>query len=93
MLAPSVAALLMKQVRSPAVAPLSQRELDVLRLVAAGATNREAATRLFITEATVKSHLLNIYGKLGVGDRAAAVTEAFNRRLLVPQPPDRRISP
>jgi DNA-binding NarL/FixJ family response regulator len=49
--------------------------------------NREAAARLFITEATVKTHLLNIYGKLGVGDRAAAVAEAFNRGLLTPEAP------
>ncbi|MFD9705450.1 LuxR C-terminal-related transcriptional regulator [Lentzea sp. NPDC059081] len=62
-----------------------QRELEVLRLVAGGATNREVAAGLFITEATVKSHLLNIYGKLEVGDRAAAVTEAFHRGLLVPR--------
>lgn len=87
-LASSAAALLMNRVRSDAVSPLSRRELEVLQLVAAGATNREAAARLFITEATVKSHLLNIYGKLGVGDRAAAVTEAFNRGLLVPKAPD-----
>ncbi|MEV4076059.1 response regulator [Nonomuraea fuscirosea] len=86
-LAPSAAALLMSRVRSSATGPLSPRELEVLRLVAAGATNREAAAKLFVTEATVKSHLLNIYGKLGVGDRAAAVTEAFNRGLLVPRSP------
>lgn len=55
--------------------------------MAAGNTNREAATRLFITEATVKSHLLNIYAKLGVRDRAAAVAEAFNQRLLTPDTP------
>ncbi|GAB2786096.1 response regulator [Amycolatopsis magusensis] len=84
-LAPSAAALLMNRVRSSAAGPLSPRELEVLQLVAAGATNREAAARLFITEATVKSHLLNIYGKLDVGDRAAAVSEAFNRGLLVPR--------
>ncbi|MEV0165912.1 LuxR family two component transcriptional regulator [Nonomuraea fuscirosea] len=86
-LAPSAAALLMSRVRSSATGPLSPRELEVLQLVAAGATNREAAAKLFVTEATVKSHLLNIYGKLGVGDRAAAVTEAFNRGLLVPRSP------
>ncbi|MEU8358322.1 response regulator transcription factor [Nonomuraea sp. NPDC048882] len=86
-LAPSAAALLMSRVRSSATGPLSPRELEVLHLVAAGATNREAAAKLFVTEATVKSHLLNIYGKLGVGDRAAAVTEAFNRGLLVPRSP------
>ncbi|MDI5979153.1 response regulator [Amycolatopsis magusensis] len=84
-LAPSAAALLMNRVRSSAAGPLSPRELEVLQLVAAGATNREAAAKLFITEATVKSHLLNIYGKLDVGDRAAAVSEAFNRGLLVPR--------
>ncbi|MCO1575329.1 response regulator transcription factor [Crossiella sp. SN42] len=85
-LAPSAAALLMNRVRATA-SLLSQRELEVLQLVAGGATNREAAAKLFITEATVKSHLLNIYGKLGVGDRAAAVFEAFNRGLLVPKSP------
>jgi DNA-binding NarL/FixJ family response regulator len=88
-LSPSVAARLMSQFRSPgpgapAPGPLSQRELEVLELVAAGSTNREAAARLFISEATIKSHLLNIYGKLGVSDRAAAVAEAYNRGLLTP---------
>jgi DNA-binding NarL/FixJ family response regulator len=86
-LAPSVAARLMSRVRSVGPGPLSRRELEVLQLVAAGATNREAAAKLFITEATIKSHLLNIYAKLGVRDRAAAVTEAFNRGLLVPNAP------
>ncbi|MFI7616184.1 response regulator [Nonomuraea terrae] len=87
-LSPSVAARLMKRVKTPAPQLLSQRELEVLELVAAGNTNREAAARLFITEATVKSHLLNIYAKLGVSDRAAAVAEAFNRRLLIPETPE-----
>ncbi|WP_431907640.1 response regulator [Nonomuraea jabiensis] len=86
-LAPSVAALLMSRVRRPAPGPLSPREVEVLQLVAAGATNREAAAKLFLTEATVKSHMLNIYAKLGVNDRAAAVTEAFHRGLLVPRNP------
>jgi len=84
-LASAVAARLMSRVRQPTPAgPLSQRELEVLELVAAGHTNREAAARLFISEATVKTHLLNIYAKLGVGDRAAAVAEAFHRGLLTP---------
>jgi DNA-binding NarL/FixJ family response regulator len=83
-LSPSVATRLISKVRAPATEPLSQRELEVLALVAAGTTNREAAVKLFISEATVKSHLLNIYGKLGVSDRAAAVAEAFNRGLLTP---------
>ena len=84
-LAPTVAARLLSRVRSPGQEPLSQRELEVLELVAAGKGNREAAACLFITEATVKTHLLNIYAKLGVGDRAAAVAEAFNRGLLTPE--------
>jgi DNA-binding NarL/FixJ family response regulator len=90
-LAPSVATRLMSRVRAPEPAVLSQREFEVLELVAAGTTNREAAARLFISEATVKTHLLHIYAKLGVGDRAAAVAEAFNRGLLRPDksPPDR----
>jgi len=83
-LSPAVTARLMSRVRTPSTGPLSQRELEVLELVASGKTNREAAARLFITEATVKTHLLNIYAKLGVGDRAAAVAEAFNRGLLTP---------
>ena len=83
-LSPAVTARLMSRVRTPSTGPLSQRELEVLALVAGGGTNREAAARLFISEATVKTHLLNIYAKLGVGDRAAAVAEAFNRGLLTP---------
>jgi DNA-binding NarL/FixJ family response regulator len=89
-LSPSVAARLMNRVRTPNTGPLSARELEVLGLVAAGTTNREAAATLFITEATVKTHLLNIYAKLGVSDRAAAVAEAFNRGLLTPGSAERR---
>ncbi|MER6512863.1 response regulator transcription factor [Nonomuraea sp. NPDC001636] len=83
-LSPSVAARLVSRLRTPApsTGPLSQRELEVLRLVAAGHSNRKAAARLFITEATVKTHLLNIYAKLDVNDRASAVAEAYNRGLL-----------
>ena len=61
---------------------LSPRELDVLRLIAEGGTNRSAAERLFVSEATVKTHLLHAYAKLGVGDRAAAVRVAYERGLL-----------
>ena len=85
-LSPAVAARLMSRVRSPGAGPLSQREIQVLEMVASGATNRQAAARLFVTEATVKTHLLNIYAKLGVSDRAAAVAEAFNRGLLTRRP-------
>ncbi|WP_329177994.1 response regulator transcription factor [Streptomyces sp. NBC_01477] len=86
-LSPSVAARLMDRVRAPSPGLLSPREHEVLTWVAAGATNREAAARLLISEATVKTHLLNVYGKLGVSDRAAAVAEAFNRGLLTPRKP------
>jgi DNA-binding NarL/FixJ family response regulator len=81
-LSPSVATRLLGQVRAPAREPLSQRELEVLGLIAKGSTNREAAVHLFISEATVKTHLLHIYAKLGVKDRAAAVAVAFERGLL-----------
>jgi DNA-binding NarL/FixJ family response regulator len=84
-LSPSVATRLIGQMRAPAQEPLSQRELEVLGLIAGGRTNREAAAHLFISEATVKTHLMHIYAKLGVNDRAAAVGEAFDRGLLVPR--------
>jgi ABC-type Na+ transport system ATPase subunit NatA/DNA-binding CsgD family transcriptional regulator len=67
-----------------AVEPLTQRELEVLQLIASGTTNREAARRLFISEASVKAHLLHVYAKLGVNDRAAAVATAYERGLLTP---------
>jgi DNA-binding NarL/FixJ family response regulator len=69
---------------TPARVELSPRELEVLRMVARGTTNREAAKLLFISEASVKTHLLHIYAKLGVNDRAAAVATAFDRGLLTP---------
>jgi DNA-binding NarL/FixJ family response regulator len=87
-LAPSVASRLMGLVGTTAAPPasgpttLSKRELEVLRLVAAGSGNREIARRLFISEATVKTHLLHMYDKLGVRERAAAVAIAYQRRLL-----------
>ncbi|MER7246633.1 response regulator transcription factor [Kribbella sp. NPDC000426] len=82
-LAPSVANTLMNHVRTPSTPDIvSPRELEVVELVAAGNTNREIAAHLFISEATVKTHLLNIYAKLGVPDRASAVAEAFRRGLL-----------
>jgi len=79
---PAVARRLMGQVRKPPPETLSQRELKVLQLIADGATNREAAAMLFVSEATIKTHLLHIYDKLGVRDRAAAVGEAYRRRLF-----------
>jgi DNA-binding NarL/FixJ family response regulator len=81
-LSPAVATRLLGQVREPALEPLSGRELDVLALVAKGSTNRAVAAALFISEATVKTHLLHVYAKLGVSDRAAAVAVAYERGLL-----------
>ncbi|MEU5153009.1 response regulator transcription factor [Glycomyces sp. NPDC021274] len=83
-LAPSVASLLMEQVRRPApsTGPLSERELEVLALIAKGRSNREAAAALFISEATVKTHLMHVYAKLEVNDRAAAVAAGYERGLL-----------
>jgi DNA-binding NarL/FixJ family response regulator len=81
-LSPAVAGRLMGQVRNPPSETLSAREIDVLRLVAAGSTNREIARRLFISEATVKTHLLHIYTKLKVRDRASAVATGHRRGLL-----------
>jgi DNA-binding NarL/FixJ family response regulator len=84
-LAPSVATRLMSQLRSPVQEALSERELEVLTLIAQGLTNREAAARLFISEATVKTHLIHIYTKLDVNDRAAAVAMAYERGLSTPR--------
>lgn len=81
-LAPTVAARLMGRMRAPAEEKLSGRELEVLHLVAEGASNSEIASRLCISQATVKSHLIHIFGKLGVSDRTAAVTTALQRGIL-----------
>lgn len=74
-LAPAVATRLMARMRSPRVS-LSAREIEVLELVAQGASNSTIAERLFISDATVKSHLVHIFSKLGVSSRTAAVATA-----------------
>lgn len=61
---------------------LTVRELEVLKLIASGGTNKTAADALMVSEATVKTHLAHTYAKLGVSDRAAAVRVAFERGLL-----------
>jgi DNA-binding NarL/FixJ family response regulator len=81
-LSPAVARRLIGQIRGPASEPLSAREHEVLTLIARGASNSEIAAALFISEATVKTHLLHLYAKLGVRDRAGAVGEAYRRGLL-----------
>lgn len=74
-LSPTVASRLMTRVRR-ADTTLSPREVEVLRLVAAGLSNREIAKQLFLSETTVKSHLVHIYAKLGVKSRTSAVATA-----------------
>ncbi|TXS58195.1 response regulator [Streptomyces sp. t39] len=81
-LSPAITSRVLNQVRSKPRGPLSERELEVLRLIAEGNTNRQVAGKLVISQATVKTHLLHIYEKLGVNDRAAAVGEAHKRQLL-----------
>lgn len=84
-LAPAIAAKLVDRMRQGAAATppkLSARELDVLRLVATGDSNPVIAKRLFISEATVKTHLLHAFEKLGVSDRTRAVTLALELGLL-----------
>jgi DNA-binding NarL/FixJ family response regulator len=84
--APSVARRLIGRIRSPDEEKLSSRELEVLGLVASGASNSDIASRLYISQATVKSHLIHIFGKLGVSDRTAAVTVALQRGLIRLEP-------
>jgi LuxR family maltose regulon positive regulatory protein len=62
--------------------PLTEREMEVLRLLAAGLTNREIAERLVISPETVKKHTANIYGKLAAGNRSQAVAKAREWDLL-----------
>ncbi len=84
-LAPTVAARLVQHLGSGnrrAFEPLSSRELDVVRLVARGASNREIARDLRLSEATVKTHLVHVFEKLGVADRTSAVTTALERGLI-----------
>jgi DNA-binding NarL/FixJ family response regulator len=81
-LSPAVASRLVSAVRAPGNEPLSAREREVLALVARGTPNREIARELFISEATVKTHLTHLYAKLGVNDRAAAVATAYQRGIL-----------
>ncbi|MEU5256546.1 response regulator transcription factor [Streptomyces longwoodensis] len=84
-LSPAVASRLVSAVRaprSPGNEPLSAREREVLALVAKGTSNKEIARELFISEATVKTHLTHLYAKLGVNDRAAAVAVAYDRGIL-----------
>jgi len=83
-LAPTVAARLMPRLGAQrgAAEPLSSRELEVVRHVAQGRSNKEIAHQLRISEATVKTHLVHAFEKLGVTDRTSAVTTALERGLI-----------
>lgn len=80
-LAPEVTNLLAERLAQPETA-LSPRELEILQALATGASNKQIAQRLFISEATVKTHLIHVYQKLGVETRTAAVSAARERRLI-----------
>ncbi|TDT97907.1 LuxR family two component transcriptional regulator [Streptomyces sp. 846.5] len=80
-LAPEIVGDLVGQVVGLQTA-LTQREIDVVRLMAEGHSNRSIAESLFLSEATIKTHLVRIYRKLGVDNRAAAVTESARRGLI-----------
>ena len=82
-LAPRAAALLMKRVTNPGTS-LTPREVQLLELLATGLSNRAIAKQVFISEATVKTHLVHIYGKLGVDNRTAAIAAATRRRIIRP---------
>lgn len=81
-LAPPVAARLVTHMQAPAREQLTPREVQVLGLVAQGLSNSEIGRQLYIGEATVKTHLLRTFVKLGVNDRTAAVTVALSRGVL-----------
>jgi len=80
-LAPSVAALLVRRA-SPGANAITGREVEVLELLSRGLGNKEMARELFVSEATVKSHLSHICSPLGVDTRAGAVAAAIERRIL-----------
>lgn len=81
-LASRVASKLLGPMRGPAEPALTPREIEILELVASGMTNREIGRTLHLSLATVKTHLLHIFGKLGVDDRTQAVTTALKRGIL-----------
>ncbi len=81
-LSPTIATKLLQRIRVPIAEQLTPRELDVLRALASGGTNAEIGRELFISEATVKTHLLRVFVKLGVDDRTSAVTTAVQRGIV-----------
>jgi DNA-binding NarL/FixJ family response regulator len=82
LLAPVVAQRLMSHLRRPRQQALSKREIEVLDLLRKGLSNEELAHSLHVSEATVKTHLIHIYGKLGVDDRTSAVNTALEQGII-----------
>ena len=85
-LAPGVASRLVERLRGDADSHVSEREIEILMLVAQGRSNREIANDLHISDSTVKAHMLHIFDKLGVADRTAAVTTALKRGIIRLEP-------
>ncbi|QIN79728.1 response regulator [Rubrobacter marinus] len=81
-LAPTVAARLLERMRGDNDNILSPREVEILQLVARGVSNKNIANELWISEATVKSHLNRIFDKLDAADRTSAVTAALRRGII-----------
>jgi DNA-binding NarL/FixJ family response regulator len=81
-LSPAITARLIERLSSHPQKALSSREIEVLELAARGNSNKDIGVKLHITEATVKSHLVHIFAKLGVADRTAAVTLALETGIL-----------
>jgi DNA-binding NarL/FixJ family response regulator len=85
-LAPGVASRLVERLRGDADSHVSEREIEILMLVAQGRSNREIARELHISDSTVKAHMLHIFDKLSVDDRTAAVTTALRRGIIRLEP-------
>jgi DNA-binding NarL/FixJ family response regulator len=88
-LAPAITERLIDRMRTPATS-LSARETEVLTLVADGLSNQQIAQRLFVSQATIKSHLVHIFAKLDADSRTAAVAVAVQRGLIRRTPPTSR---
>ena len=82
-LSPAVATMMVRRASSPGPV-MTEREVEVLGLLAEGLGNKEMARRLLVSEATVKSHLTHVYAKLGVDSRAGAVAKAIEQRIIRP---------
>lgn len=87
-LSPAITTRVLTRMRTPQPETLSGREIEVLTAVAGGMTNKKIGDHLHISEATVKTHLVHIFTKLGVADRTAAVSRAAHQGIIELSPPD-----